>query len=156
MVEKKVFFLLKIYIFVSLTVYIITNINFFCVVLLQLHFLHPFPIISTYYAGLTASISVHSAFSQSRSRHSVIWRTELKQCQHIHPGRDEFQLLDDHFVTVMEGHSCILCFPASHPIHKNIKLDPSTVEKILNTNELFLFLWSYHTYFYNNLIFKTV
>lgn len=72
---------------------------------------HPFTwhvYISTYYASLTAYIRVHPALSEGRTRHSVIWQAELKRCQHIHPRRDEFQQLTDHFVTVMEGHARIL------------------------------------------------
>lgn len=81
-------------------------------------FPHPFTwhvySISTCYVSLTAYIRVHSAASERRTRHSVIWQAELKRCQHIHPGRDEFQQLTDHFVTVMERHAHILCPRTSH------------------------------------------
>lgn len=63
------------------------------------------------YVSLTAYIRVRPALSEGRPRHSVIWQAELKRCQHIHPSRDEFQQLTDHFVTVMEGHVHILCPP---------------------------------------------
>ena len=67
--------------------------------------------ISAHYASLTAYIRVHRALSQT---HSVTWQAELKPCQHIHPGRDTFQQLTDHFVTVTEGQARILSPPTSH------------------------------------------